>query len=91
METADTLSQDTSGSSLSTETDESEQNYQQLGRSLELPMEKLRSIGESEEGKLVLDKVVQHLNEKYNEIEDYESALNDFAENMNQHACKEYQ
>ena len=66
------------------ETSDFEQNLEHLVKILQLPINTLQSVAESEQGKFMIEKIVEHLNEKYSEIEDYESALNEVTVSMSQ-------
>lgn len=64
---------------------EAEESYEErLAASLELPLEVLEAVGQTEQGKLLLEKVIEHFEEKDGQIEDYQATLNDFTQSMNQ-------
>lgn len=65
-----------------------EQSLDALVCNLALPEDTLRLVASTGEGKLLLEKVEERLNEKNREIEEYESALNDFTQSMSQQACE---
>ena len=69
----------------------SEQGLQDLGdlvQALQLPLDSLQLVAASEQGSLVLDRVREQLLQKNRELEEYESALNDLTQSMNQQACE---
>lgn len=73
-------SQVSSGSDV--ESNDWEESLQGLSRSLELPVETLQAIGGSEEGKLLLQKVVQHNTAKESELEEYENTVKDLTQTL---------
>lgn len=70
------------GSSGSDSADEAEGSLQALARDLELPVETLRAIDGSEEGQLLLQKVVQQLIAKEAELEEYETTVKDLTQTL---------
>lgn len=92
VETEEVSTVTTEEGTFSTETVEvSEDREQFLGsfvRSLELPLDTLQLVSASEEGKLLLEKVEECLALKSREVEEYESALNDFTQSMAQQTCE---
>lgn len=59
-----------------------EESLQALSLSLELPVETLQAIGGSEDGKLLLQKVVQHNTAKESELEEYENTVKDLTQTL---------
>ena len=57
-----------------------DQSLHALSHSLELPVESLQSLGGSEEGKLLLQRVAQHHSAKENELEEYENTVKDLTQ-----------
>lgn len=73
-----------SDSNLTAESETSENKFHRFGQSLDFPEEVLEAVAETDQGKLLLDKVIEHLEDKDRQIEEYQSALNDFVQNMSQ-------
>lgn len=57
-----------------------EQDLQALSHSLDLPVETLQALGGSEEGNLLLQRVVQHHSVKESELEEYENTVKDLTQ-----------
>lgn len=85
MEEAEVLSPGSSGGVSSTAPDEAEESLDiKLARILELPQTTLQAMAESEDGRLLLEKVAEHLDGKEEEIKEYEGALKELTLSMTQ-------
>ncbi len=83
-EAVEVIPDESSDTNPAEESESPEDKLHRFGHSLELPLEVLEAVGETDQGKLLLQKVIDHLEEKDSQIEEYQSTLNDFMQSMSQ-------
>ena len=88
-EEAEVLSPGSSGEGSLVAPDDIEEGLAKLASNLEVPLTTLQAMAESEDGMLLLSKVAEHLDEKENDIKEYEGALKELTLSITQQQAEQ--